>query len=45
MAETPTMVFKHNDLYAYKVPNLLTAEKVYSKEGVLCTLPFPILLP
>lgn len=35
MADTPTVGFKHNDLYAYKVLNPVTFEKIYSKEGVL----------
>lgn len=39
MLDTPTVVFKHTDLYAYEVLILLTAEKVYSREGILCTRP------
>lgn len=39
MADIPTVVFKHY-LYTYEIPNLLTAGKVDSREGVLCTFPF-----
>lgn len=44
MADIPTMVFKHNDLYAYKVLNPVTFEKLYSKEGILSTFLFSKIL-